>query len=276
MNELNTSTEVPNTTETAIGFIPCYRLPFLSLYEIDVLEGLKNIPDKSQDLIIADPPYFKIVKDKWDNNWNNEAEYLNWCELWLEECFRVLNDNGTFYLWGGIGKHKEHPLFKQIALCEGIGFVFQDWITWKKQKGLGSKKGFMFIREELIYFTKTNKFTCNTPYLNEVAKNHGRLSKEKVNYKRCGNVWTDVNEVTVGNLIHTERVKHPTQKPLKACFRIIETSSNENDNVLIPFAGSGSEIVGCKELKRNCIAFEIESKYIDIIKQRTNDAGTLF
>lgn len=50
----------------------------------------------------------------------------------------------------------------------------------------------------------------------------------------------------------------------------------EKDNVLIPFAGSGSEMLGCKELKRNCIAFEIESKYIDIIKQRTNDTGTLF
>ena len=94
------------------------------------------------------------------------------------------------------------------------------------------------------------------------------MSKEKVNYKRCGNVWADINEVSVGNLIHTERVKHPTQKPLKACLRIIETSSNENGNVLIPFAGSGSEMVGCKELKRNCIAFEIESKYIEIIKQR--------
>jgi DNA modification methylase len=274
ITDLNTSTNDLNTTETAIGFIPCYRLPFLSLYQIDVLEGLKNIPDKSQYLIIADPPYFKIVKDKWDNNWKNEADYLNWCELWIKECFRVLKDSGTFYLWGGIGKHKEHPLFKQIALSEDIGFVFQDWITWKKQKGLGSKKGFMFIREELIYFTKSNEFTCNTPYLNEIAKNHGRLSKEKVNYKRCGNVWTDINEVTVGNLIHTERVKHPTQKPLKACLRIVETSSNENDNVLIPFAGSGSEIVACEELKRNCIAFEIESKYIDIIKQRTNDAIT--
>ena len=72
------------------------------------------------------------------------------------------------------------------------------------------------------------------------------------------------------------RYGHPTQKPQDICQRIIKASSNENDNVLIPFAGSGSEIVGCKELKRNCIAFEIESKYIDIIKQRTNDAGMLF
>ena len=244
------------------------------ILKIDILEGLKQIETASQDLIIADPPYFQIVKNKWDNNWENETDYLTWCELWLKECFRVLKENGTFYLWGGIGKHNEHPLFKQIVLSEEIGFIFQDWITWKKQKGLGSKKGFMFIREELLYFTKSNEFTCNTPYLNEIAKNHGRLSKEKVNYKRCGNVWTDINEVTVGNLIHTERVKHPTQKPLKACLRIIETSSNENDNVLIPFAGSGSEIVACEELKRNWVAFEIEDSYIEIINKRLDGFKT--
>ena len=57
------TTNAPNSTETAIGFIPCYRLPFLSLYQIDVIEGLKNIPDKSQDLIIADPPYYKAINE---------------------------------------------------------------------------------------------------------------------------------------------------------------------------------------------------------------------
>ena len=55
----------------------------------------------------------------------------------------------------------------------------------------------MFIRKNSCTFTKSNEFTCNTPYLNEIAKNHGRLVKKKVNYKRCGNVWTDINEVTV-------------------------------------------------------------------------------
>ena len=238
------------------------------LYFMDVLEGLKLLPNNSQDLIIADPPYFKIVKDNWDNKWKTEEEYLAWCELWFAECNRVLKDTGTFYLWGGIGKHKEHPLFGQIKILEKMGFLFQDWITWKKQKGIGSKKGFMFIREELIYFTKTNDFICNTPYLDEIAKNHGRLKKGKENYKRCGNVWNDINEVTVGNLIHTERVKHPTQKPLKACYRIIKTSSNEEQNVLIPFAGSGSECEACEVLGRNWTAFENDQFSIDIIHER--------
>ena len=103
--------------------------------------------------------------------------------------------------------------------------------------------------EKLKVEFDNNRFTFNLPY-----------------------ATTDVWDFTPDKV----RYGHPTQKPQDICQRIIKASSNENDNVLIPFAGSGSEIVGCKELKRNCIAFEIESKYIDIIKQRTNDAGTLF
>lgn len=242
------------------------------IYNQDCITYMKTLPDNCIDLIIADPPYFKIVKDDWDNQWKTEQDYLNWCEQWIIEAYRILKSTGSFYLWAGIGKHKSHPLFKLIEMCENNEFIFQDWITWKKQKGLGSKQGYMFIREELIYFTKSQKdFVINTPYLEEIAKNHGRLDKTKINYKRCGNVWVDINEVTVGNLIHTERVKHPTQKPLKACDRIITTSSNENDLVYIPFAGSGSEIESCILNNRNWLATELNKEYIDdIIIPRIN------
>ena len=70
------------------------------------------------------------------------------------------------------------------------------------------------------------------------------------------------------------RYCHPTQKPQDICQRIIKASSNENDNVLIPFAGSGSEIVACEELKRNWTAFEIEDSYIEIINKRLDELKT--
>lgn len=228
------------------------------------IEYMRTLPNECIDLIIADPPYYKIVQNNWDNNWENEKEYLGWCKKWTKECFRILKPSGVFYVWGAIGKHQQHCFFKYIMNCEE-DFIFQDWITWKKQKGIGSRKGYMWIREELVMFSKNKTFTINKPYLDEIAKNHGRLPRDKVNYKRCGNVWTDINEVTVGNLIHTERVKHPTQKPLKACDRIIKTSSNIDDLVYIPFAGSGSEIVSCINNNRNYLATETNKEYIDEI-----------
>jgi len=231
---------------------------------------LKEVIVIELNKIIADPPYYKIIKDDWDNQWSTEKEYLNWCNEWTKECFRILKSTGNFYVWGTMGKHKEHPFLRYVLQTEDIGFMFQDWVTWKKQKGRGSRKGYMWIREELVQFTKQERdYTMNTPYLDEVAKNHGRLSKDKVNYKRCGNVWVDINEVTVGNLIHTERVNHPTQKPLKACDRIIQTSSNTGDLIYIPFAGSGSEIISCINNNRNYIATELNNQYIEeIIKPR--------
>ncbi|WP_460284898.1 DNA methyltransferase [Clostridium botulinum] len=49
---------------------------------------MKRLPNDCIDLIIADPPYYKIVKDDWDNQWNTEEDYLEWCKIWTNECYR--------------------------------------------------------------------------------------------------------------------------------------------------------------------------------------------
>ena len=333
------TTNAPNTTKTAIGFIPCYRLPFLSLYQIDVLEGFKNIPDKSQELIIADPPYYKAINEGWDKQWKTEVEYLEWCKLWFAECVRVLKDTGSFYCYGNFD-----ILSKQKVLIFDKQLIFRQNITL--DKGLKSIAGrtsdklrmFPTASEYLLFYVNQNISFQNNEKANEIYKPiREYLQQEKAKAKKDGFVSDGFRELMglkigagglryFGNTAwifpkkeHYEafqktghfqksyeellaeyesirytfnlptgttdvwdftpdkvRYGHPTQKPQDICQRIIKTSSNENDNILIPFAGSGSEIVGCKELKRNCIAFEIESKYIDIIKQRTNDAGTLF
>lgn len=98
------TTNAPNTTETAIGFIPCYRLPFLSLFHADCMEIMKQYPDKYFDLAIVDPPYGinagkmtmgsgkrKFTKGKeWDNGIPT-AEYF-------EQLFRVSKNQ---IIWGG-------------------------------------------------------------------------------------------------------------------------------------------------------------------------------
>ena len=151
------STELQNTTETAIGYIPCYRLPFLSLYQIDVLEGLKNIPDKSQDLIIADPPYYKAINESWDKQWKAEADYLEWCKLWFNECVRVLKDTGSFYCYGNFD-----ILSKQKVLIFDKQLNFRQNITLNK--GLKSIAGrtsdklrmFPTASEQLVFYTVQN------------------------------------------------------------------------------------------------------------------------
>src|SRR5574344_1206616 len=94
------TTNASNTTETAIGFIPCYRLPFLSLFHADCMEIMKQYPDKYFDLAIVDPPYGigissnpfrqKFEKCDWDNAIPNKQ--------YFDELMRVSKNQ---IIWGG-------------------------------------------------------------------------------------------------------------------------------------------------------------------------------
>ena len=68
------------------------------IYNQDCIKFMKTLPDKCVDLIIADPPYFKICGD-FDFIWKTVDEYIEWCKIWTMECNRILKDNGSFYIW---------------------------------------------------------------------------------------------------------------------------------------------------------------------------------
>lgn len=299
------------------------------ILKIDVLEGLKQIETASQDLIIADPPYYKAINEKWDKQWKTEQEYLDWCKLWFNECVRVLKPTGSFYCYGNFD-----ILSKQKVLIFDKQLNFRQNITL--DKGLKSIAGrtsdklrmFPTASEYLLFYVKKNdNGTSVNEYLrselnkfgiaNDVNKHFwkngwakqgnniashffgnneqnclptieqykrlqttGYFQKEysqlEAMYLRDRFVFnlpyatTDVWDFTPDKI----RYGHPTQKPQSICQRIIKASSNENDNVLIPFAGSGSEIVACEELKRNWTAFEIEHSYIEIINKRLDELKT--
>lgn len=323
---INSSTEAPITQN------PCCTQPFLSVRNVDVLEGLKSIEDKSQDLIIADPPYYKVINEKWDKQWKTEQEYLDWCKLWFDECVRVLKDTGSFYCYGNFD-----ILSKQKVLIFDTKLNFRQNITL--DKGLKSIAGrtsdklrmYPTASEYLLFYVKQDNnlvllhqrdylneqwkqsgltikqikemfgFTGNQPYNWFAPNNNGNATwqlpkKEHYEVLQKTGFWqihydelrtefdgkrftfnlpystTDVWDFTPDKV----RYGHPTQKPQNICQRIVKASSNENDNVLIPFGGSGSEIVACQELKRNCIVFETESQYVEIINQRLNYAPKLF
>ena len=97
----------------------------MKLLHGDCLELMKDIPDKSIDLIVNDPPY-NIKKAEWDNIKN----YIEWCGKWLLECQRVLKDNGSFYFF--------HNDFLQIVdlqkwISENTRFIFKQFIVWNKR-----------------------------------------------------------------------------------------------------------------------------------------------
>lgn len=248
------------------------------VYNIDCLQYMKTLPDECVDLIIADPPYFKIVKNNWDNQWETDEEYYSWCDKWIKESYRILKSNGSLYIWNWFDN-----ICELGHIAKNKGFIIRNLISWNRGGGrernnYGSKK------EDLLYLTKTNSPIFNLDDIMLSADDPNRkMSKqawERGRYERKGrknynkekvnpsNVWYD--SLVASN--SKEKVNHPTQKPLSVCNRIVKASSNPNDVVYIPFAGSGSEIVSCINNNRNWIATELNNGYIeDIIKPRITE-----
>ena len=228
---------------------------------------MKKIKNNSIDLIVADPPYFKIKGD-FSFVWKDQKEYLSWTKNWLLEAKRILKNNGTLILWGGVGYK---PLtFARIAIMiedEKI-FKIKNWITQRNTRGYGSKKNYMSAREDFLFLTKSDIYTFNIPYMEEKSnrKDLGANGKPRKNkYKRVSNVWCDIAEASQSSI---ERCEHPTVKAQKLCDRIIQTHSNEEDLIYIPFVGSGSEIISAIRNGRNFIGAEISSKYIELSYKR--------
>lgn len=123
------------------------------LQNLDVIQYLKALESKTADTIICDPPYFRCVKDDWDNQWFVMQDWLDWCDQWLSELGRVAKSSCSFWLFG-----MPYQLTKLLPLCEKHGFTFRQQIVLYKGMqavaGRTSKKLKMFptATEHLYYF----------------------------------------------------------------------------------------------------------------------------
>ena len=121
-------TDLQISTEPGMNYIPCYQLPFNSVIHGDFLTN--NLPDKSVQLIIADPPYFE-TKGDFDFVWKSFDDYLQDVERWAIECKRLLADNGTLFWFGSS---------KRIAYAQIIFdkyFCLVNNLTWEKAEADG-------------------------------------------------------------------------------------------------------------------------------------------
>lgn len=225
----------------------------------DCSEIIKELPDNSIDLICIDPPYI-TTKEKWD-----KREIIN--DELSQELFRVAKNSASLYCWCGIGEKSQSLIRWFPVFCKY--WYFKDLITWKKRRGIGMRKGWLYTREECLWFVKDNKnfiWNKNEQY-NQNEKNEFEEGfsgyKCLSEFKRFTNVWTDIGEV-LGN----KNIKHFTPKPIEAIRRIIKAHTEEGDIVLDCFMGSGTTAIACKQLGRNFIGIELEQKYIDIANER--------
>lgn len=230
----------------------------LDIVNGDAIEKLKDIPDESIDLIVTDPPY-NLNKDYGNNSDNLEfEEYLEFSRKWLNECKRVLKKNGTIYVFMGM----RYISYIYMILEQELKFKFNSWITWHYTQGVGKTKGFSPRHDDILMFTKSDKYTFNLDSVRVPQKYY--RSVNNMRGSNPGNVW----EFSHMHYCNKNRKNHPTQKPEGLYERMILASSNEGDTVLDPFAGSGTALRVCQNINRNCIGIEINPEYVKMIKER--------
>ncbi|EOT26813.1 hypothetical protein C805_00915 [Eubacterium sp. 14-2] len=225
----------------------------------DAIRKLQELPDKSIDLVVTDPPY------NLNKNYGNSQdrlefdEYIEFSKNWISECSRVLKDNGSIYVFMGM----RYISYIYEILERTFGFVFNGWITWYYTQGVGKTKGFSPRHDDILYFTKNTKnFTFNLDDIRVPQKFY--RSVNNMRGANPGNVW----EFSHMHYCNTNRQRHPTQKPEGLYERMILASSNEGDTVLDPFLGSGTSLRVCQQLKRHGIGIDNNSEYIEMAKNR--------
>jgi len=246
-----------------------------NIYLENSLLALKKLPAESVDLIIADPPY-NIGKNFGQGKISmKKDEYYNWNLAWIEEAHRVLKSTGSIYIcidW------QSSCMFQNILEKY---FIVQNRITWKRDKGRGSKSNWKNNMEDIWFATKSDEYTFNldavkekrevkAPYIDSEGnpKDWFEENGQKYRLTHPSNIWTDL---IVPFWSMPENTEHPTQKPEKLIEKLILASSNNDNLILDPFLGSGTTAVVAKKLKRSYLGFELDKKFYILSHKRLNN-----
>ncbi len=255
---------------------PYFQAPNCLIYNMDCLEAIKLLPEKLVALTVTSPPY-NIGKEY--EKLLLLDEYLNWCEQWIAEVYRVTVDQGAFWLNLGYLSMRDRAKAIPISylLWDKVPFYLIQEVIWNYGAGVAGSKFFSPRNEKFLWYVKNqDKYTFNLDEVrdpNVKYPNQKKNGKIKVNLK--GKNPTDVwqfPKVTSGkNRASKERTAHPAQFPVAVVDRIIKSASNFNDIVLDPFMGSGTTAIVALGLQRQVIGFEIRTDYCDIVANRVDD-----
>lgn len=237
--------------------------------------------DKAQ-LAVNDPPYNVIVGNSNTKNLSKTGldEYLEFSRQWIKNTISSLDSNAHFYLWMGADYKDNFQPFPDIIILlrEFGGLKPRNLITMRNQRGFGTQKNWMWIRQELLYYVKGNPdFFVEAEYTDipkilrgyykeingELTEN---LERSKSQFIRAGNVWVDIQQV-----FYRMEENVPgcyAQKPLKAIERIITSGSKKGDIVIDFFSHSGTTLIAGEKLKRKVYTFDIDPIFAEITIRR--------
>ena len=231
------------------------------LYNGDCLEIMKDIPDKSIDMILCDLPY-GTTACKWD-------VIIPFEPLW-EQYNRIIKDNGAIALFGS------EPFSSALRMSNIKNYRY-DWI-WEKEQGAN----FMLckyqpykVHEIISVFSKKRhtyipQMTKGKPYISGKGTS-GEITNNVVKKQTKNNGTRYPRSIQKFNTDKSKGSLHPTQKPVALLEYLIKTYTKEGETVLDNCMGSGSTGVACINTNRKFIGIELDSNYYNITKQRIDE-----
>ena len=235
----------------------------VQLYKGDCLKIMKDIPDKSIDMILCDLPY-GTTACKWDT-------VIPFEPLW-EQYNRIIKDNGAIVLFGS------EPFSSVLRMSNIKNYKYD--LKWQKDQGsdfmLAKKKPLkdyediaVFYKKQPTYnpqmrdgFKEWTKKDSGNNIIGHLDKQEKAQIKQSIGNKRYPISILKFNRIRNG--------LHPTQKPVELLEWLIKTYTNENEVVLDNAMGSGSTGEACLRTNRNFIGIEQDDKYFDIAYNRIN------
>ena len=238
--------------------------------------------DTRPSLCVADPPYnVKVGARITDALFVKQVDqYDKFAKDWLNVTLATLSENSSLYVWLGADyKAGFHPIPEFcIEMRRHTDWTARNWITVRNQRGYGTQKNWMWVRQELLYYIKGNPvFNVGAEYTEipkilrgyykEVGgKKTENLERGKSKNIRAGNVWVDIQQIFYR--LHENVPGCYAQKPIKAIERIISASSSLNDTILDPFSHSGTTLIAGEAAKRRILTCDIDPIYAEISIRR--------
>jgi site-specific DNA-methyltransferase (adenine-specific) len=257
--------------------------PFFSsngctLYHADCLDLLPRLPERSVDMIFADPPYnlsnggftcrsgrrAPVNKGAWDESRGIESDFA-FHTAWITACRRVLADNGTIWISGTY-----HSVYACGYALQRAGYHMLNDICWFKPNAPPNLSGRYFTasHETLLWARKSRDARHTFNY--EVTK-HGDWSEDPLKRpeKQMRSVWS----IRSPRGAEKRYGSHPTQKPGALLKRILLSCTKEGDTVLDPFCGSGTAALVASDYRRRFIGIDTEKDYLNLARERFLDTG---
>ena len=238
-------------------------------------EATRRLMDGERaQLAVQDPPYNLAAFER-----RAIAPYVEWCRCWVELTDAALMPDASLYVWVGADQNDGfQPLPDFMLMMREQPFRPRSFITMRNQRGYGTAKNWMAVRQELLYYVKGNPiFAVEAEYTDipkilrgyykEVnGKVTENLERSRSDTIRAGNVWVDIQQPFYRMEENVSGCY--AQKPLKSIERIVRASSASNGLVIDFFAHSGTTLLASEILGRRCFTADIDPIYAEIAIRR--------